>query len=288
MTIQTISSPGKAEHNEDLVSVFEQDGLTDIIVIDGATSVADHDYIDTENGDVVWFVREFAAALASTLAPSRSQERSVWLAIEHVRSVFEKRTSMVEVPLYAWPIAAMSWLRIWEEAGTVTVETYCLGDCKALLAGAQGEIVDLDPYVNDFEFVVQEEIARLSKEGVVDPVLRRKRLLPLLRSRRESQNLRERPGVLCLQPQNAFDARQRTVHALAGSTVLAMTDGFYRLVDMYKIYTDEELAGHCKARGLDAVLKELRDAEAAGAQGLAVKSADDASAVMWRSPGRHR
>lgn len=281
MTIQRISSPGRGGHNEDLIAVYESDGFTDIIVIDGATSVADEDYVNTGGGDVAWFVREFAAALESTIGASRSQDRSVWLAIEQVRAGFEKKTRGVAVPLYAWPIAAMAWVRIWEEAGSTTVETYCLGDCKALLYKADGTVLDLDPYVNEFEFVVQEEVARLNSEGITDQATRRERMLPLLRSRRESQNLNDKPIVLCLQPKGPFDARQRTFVAEEGSVVLAMTDGFYRLVDMYEVYTVEELAGRCVERGLDAMLKELRDLESAGATSLAVKSADDASAVMW-------
>jgi hypothetical protein len=283
MTIQRISSPGRGEHNEDLIAVYESEGLTDIIVIDGATSVADKDYVNTGGGDVAWFVREFAAALEQSIGASRSQERSVWLAVEQVRAAFEKKTRAVTVPLHAWPIAAMSWVRVWQEAGSTTVETYCLGDCKSLLYKPDGTVLDLDPYVNEFEFVVQEEVARLNSEGITDQAARRERMLPLLRARRESQNLNERPIVLCLQPKGPFDARQRTFVAEEGSTVLAMTDGFYRLVDMYEEYTVEELAGRCIERGLDAMLQELRDLESAGAKSLAVKSADDASAVMWTS-----
>lgn len=283
MTIQRISSPGRGEHNEDLVAVYESEGLTDILVIDGATSVADQDYINTGAGDVAWFVREFAAAIEMTIAASRSQERSVWLAIEQVRASYEKKTRGVTVPVYAWPIAALTWVRVWEEAGGITLETYCLGDCKALLRRPDGKVVDLDPFVNEFEFVVQEAVARLASEGVTDPATRKERMLPLLRSRRESQNLNERPIVLCLQPKGPFDARQRTFQAEMGSTVLAMTDGFYRLVDMYDLYTAEELAARCAEHGLDAMLKELRDTESAGARSLAVKSADDASAVMWNA-----
>jgi Protein phosphatase 2C len=285
MTIQRISLPGRGAHNEDLIAVHESEGLTDIIVIDGATSVADQDYINTGAGDVAWFVREFAAAIEGLIGASRTQERSVWLAVEQVRAAFEHKTRGLAVPLYASPIAALTWVRIWEEAGGITLETYCLGDCKSLLVTNGGALVDLDPYVNEFEFVVQQEVARLASEGVTDQVTRRERMLPLLRSRRESQHMKDRPTVLCLRPKGPFDARQRTFQAGAGSTVLAMTDGFYRLVDMYEVYTAEELAGRCVERGLETMMQELRDIEAAGATSLAVKSADDASVVMWSSDG---
>ena len=61
-----------------------------------------------------------------------------------------------------------------------------------------------------------------------------------------------------------------------------MTDGFYRLVDPYGLYTDAQLIGHCERRGLQSLLKELRGCERGdGDTGeRAVKSADDASAVF--------
>jgi hypothetical protein len=78
--------------------------------------------------------------------------------------------------------------------------------------------------------------------------------------------------VLCLAPQGA---------------VLATTDGYYRLVDSYGLYTIEEMAQRCRTDGLASLMDELLAFEAARASGsLAVKSADDASAVLWTGPAR--
>ena len=62
-----------------------------------------------------------------------------------------------------------------------------------------------------------------------------------------------------------------------------MTDGFYRLVDLYGLYTDAGLVEACIKRGLEAQLEELRNFEATGARtaARAVKAADDASAALW-------
>jgi hypothetical protein len=62
-----------------------------------------------------------------------------------------------------------------------------------------------------------------------------------------------------------------------------MTDGFYRLADPYAMYTPPALFDACLARGLDAMLAELRAAERGGGAGLSVKAADDASAVLWHA-----
>jgi hypothetical protein len=286
MTIQTISSPGHGDHNEDLIAVFQKEGLTDIIMMDGASSVADEDFIDRDAGDVAWFVRQFAASLAQTISASRSQEDSVRLALGQLRSEFHARTRGVTVPLYAWPIAAMTWVRIWEEGDSVTLEAYCLGDCKTMLRLPDHSVLDLDPYVNPQEGIVQGEVARLAQEGVDDPSTRRERLLPMLRARREFQNTTDAPIALVLQPNGPLQARTRTVQADPGAMLLMMTDGFYRLVDMYDLYTDEQLADACATRGLDALIQELREVESAGAATVSVKSSDDATAVTWRKGSR--
>jgi len=61
-----------------------------------------------------------------------------------------------------------------------------------------------------------------------------------------------------------------------------MTDGFYRLVDPYGLYDSAALARRCRSAGLAPLMDELRVFERARADAaLAVKSADDASALLW-------
>lgn len=286
MTIERIScAPGNGI-NEDLVAVFETDGLLDLLVVDGATSVADRDYVDAQGGDVAWFVQSFAGELARTIDAARSQADSVRLAVHAVRRAYADRTAGREVPLYAHPLAAMTWIRIRDRNGHSEASLYCLGDCKAFAIGADGKVADLDPYENPFETVVQDAVAQLGAEGIVDPVLRRQRLLPLLRARREDQHASPSPTVLCLAPQGEFSAREMTVRLAPGTAVLAMSDGFYRLADPYGLMTQDELARRCRAEGLDKLMRELRAFETARAGGaaLAVKNADDASAIMCIPP----
>ncbi|MGZ5200746.1 MAG: hypothetical protein ACXWC4_13320 [Telluria sp.] len=281
MTIHTVTSAGKNGHNEDLIAVFEREGWTDLVILDGATSVAGEDYVDPQAGDVVWFVRAFAAALGSVIDPARSQEDSVRVAIEQVRASFDARAAQVAVPMYAWPIAALSWVRLWHEAGTASLQGYFLGDCKTILQLSDGHAVDLDPWVNPYEAVVQQEVARLVAQGDDDPATRLERMLPMLRARREFQNSTDAPNSLCLRPGGPFDARQLSMELERGSMLLMMTDGFYRLADPYALYDDATLAQACRQRGLDTMCTELRAYEACGAGSLSVKRADDASAIAW-------
>jgi hypothetical protein len=205
------------------------------------------------------------------------------MAIADVRAQFMHLTAGRDVPVHAWPIAAMTWLRISHHDEAARATLYCLGDCKTLLYTTSGSCIDLDPFVNPQEAVLQDMIARLTADGIADPASRREQMLPMLRARRESQNLAPAPGVLCLDPNGSFQARLRSVELTHDASVLVMTDGFYRLVDLYGLYTDAALVEACIAYGLKAQLDKLRNYEATSARTAerAVKSSDDASAAIW-------
>jgi hypothetical protein len=283
MKIEHISAGASALRNDDHVAVFTSNGLTDIVVIDGGTSVAEQDYIDTIQGDVAWFVHAFTAALERTLASGRGQQDCVSMATSSVHAQFMQKMSGRSMPLHAWPIAAMTWIRIAQRDGAAKAMLYSLGDCKTLLRSVSGDCVDLDPFVNPQEAVLQDVIATLTTDGVDDPVHRRERMLPMLRARRENQNTAPAPSVLCLAPNGPFLARIRNIDLEPADSLLVMTDGFYRLVDTYGLHTDSTLMEACLERGLSAQLDELRTHEAASnATGArSVKAADDASAALW-------
>jgi hypothetical protein len=285
MTTEQISRAPGGGSNEDLIAVFESEETTDLLVLDGATSVADADYVDREQGDVAWFVQAFAAELRKAIAPGLSQGAAVHRAVDAVRHAYAAQAGAQAIPLYAHPLAALGWIRIRPQADHLALSLYCLGDCKAFALDAGGAVLDLDPYVNPHEAVLHEAIAALGLEGVADPAAKRARLLPMLRARRAFQHQSPAPDVLCLAPQGEFKARAYALRLPLDAAVLAMTDGYYRLVDSYGLYTIEELAQRCRTDGLAASMDELRAFEAARASAtLAVKSADDASAVLWTGP----
>jgi hypothetical protein len=119
-----------------------------VLVIDGGTSVADLDYIDPIRGDVAWCVQHVAAALEEIAPSNRSQQDSVQAAIGVVRARFDHATAGFAVPAYAWPIAALTWVRLVEHDGHLQATLHSLGDCKTLLRAANGAVSDPDPFVN--------------------------------------------------------------------------------------------------------------------------------------------
>ncbi|MFC0134010.1 hypothetical protein CR105_10595 [Massilia eurypsychrophila] len=280
MNIEQVSTAAGG-HNEDLVSVFRGEHCTDIVIIDGGTSVAKRDYIDPDGSDVVWFVTQFSAALRQSIRAGRSQDDSVAMAADAMRSQFVPRAQAASMPLYAYPIAAMTWVRVTEHDAGATLDLYCLGDCKAILRRPDGQVVDLDPFSNPQELVLQGEMDRLKRAGVTDPAQRLAALMPMLRSRRESQHAAPAPQVLCPAPRGPFQARRTTAQAEPGSMLLAMTDGFSRIYDTYHLRCLDSLVQWCLHEGLAPALASLRAFEADGGDTgqQSVKRADDASAV---------
>ena len=284
MSLKFVSSGAVAHHNEDWAGSYQGPGRTDLVIVDGGTSVADRDHVDPANGDVAWFVNRFAAALGDCITSGHEQHEAVHAAVDAVFAEFSARIAGQEVPCYAWPIAAMSWGRITGSSQDRHLSLYCLGDCKVLLRNPDGAVVDVDPWTNPQEAVLRAEIARLQAEGVQDAAERQARLLPLLRERRVYQNTVANPSVLCLRPVGAFAARRYTLPLAPGAAVLAMTDGFYRLVDTYGLHTNTSLFALCMDEGLEAALAALRRHEAdARAASSSVKRADDASAILWQA-----
>lgn len=287
MHIDIVSSGAQGQHNEDWAGSYGTPDRTDLVILDGGTSVADRDYIDQVDGDVVWFVKRIAAALGGGIDAGFDQESAVHRAVELSHQEFRARTHGQEVPLHAWPIAALGWVRAERHEAGHSLHGYCLGDCKLLLRTPDGAVSDLDPFVNPQEAILRAEIAKLQTDGLQDPVARRERLLPLLRTRRAFQNTVADTNVLCLHPNGRFGARIFSVEAPSGSAVLLATDGLFRLVDVYGLHTEASLFALCLEHGLDAALDQLRRHEAdtrAMASG-SVKAADDASGILWRPKG---
>jgi hypothetical protein len=287
---QAVSDAGGAKANEDLTAVFERPGTTDILVLDGATSLVEAGGEEEGSGggaDVVWFVRHFAAEFERALDGGAPRGALLGLAAQATGRAWEERAHGRVLEAWAWPVASLCWLRVTAgaagnagHAGHLT----SLGDCKAVLRQPDGRTRDLDPFDNAQEASLYGEVAVLRDAGVLDPAERFARLLPSLRARRTAQNLNPAPVVLGVRPQGPYATRELAFDLPPGATLLAMTDGFWRLVDPYGLMTPERLADACAREGLHAVLARLRDFErgAGGAVSLAVKRADDASAVIWR------
>lgn len=278
MQIKSLSTPAGNKTNEDLIHHFSHaDGTLDVLMFDGASSVSDQHYLDAALGDPAWFVQQFALALELVATPAQTQADSIMLALQVLRDQHSSVLQAAAMPAYAWPIAALTWLRV--HANGEDCSIYALGDCKSFLLDAQGKVTDLDPYENPQEGILKTAIEQLKQEGL-DEQARWARLLPMLRERRVAQNMHPQATILCLYPQGQFAAREYKIKLAASDRLFLMTDGFYRLVDSYHLYDEQSLMQACTTRGLETMMQELRAHETGKTGGMTVKKADDATVAM--------
>lgn len=287
MQLDALSTPAAANKtNEDLIiSLAHNEHLLDVLIFDGASSVSERHYLDAVLGDPAWFVQQFALALQQVVAPDVSQAGSVVRALDVMRGQHAALLTAT-VPPYAWPIAALTWVRLRDADdtghadGSVQASVYALGDCKLFLLDEHGAASDLDPYVNPQEGLLKTAIEQMKRDGL-DEQARWARLLPMLRDRRVSQNTSLQPSILCLHPQGPFAAREHRLIINKAARLVLMTDGFYRLVDSYHLYDDSGLLQACASQGLPALMQELRAYEAGkSGTGAVVKKTDDATVAM--------
>jgi len=279
----SVNDAGGSRRNEDHVAVIERNDVADILVLDGATALVDAGN-DGCSDDVVWFVQRFAREFERAVDAGSARSALLQTAALATASAWHVGTAGRQSPPYAWPVASLAWLRIGQRPdGGADVVLTSLGDCKALWRGPDGAVRDLDPIDNAQEASLYAEVAALREQGVDNAAERFARMLPLLRARRTAQNLDPAPVVLSVRPQGPFAIRETAFDAPPGSLLLAMTDGFWRLVDPYGLYATQSLMDACATGGPAHLLRALRAFEAGegGAESLAVKRADDASAVAW-------
>lgn len=164
------------------------------------------------------------------------------------------------------------------------IEIVMLGDCKVLLRRPDGRVEALDQSpVAPFDARVVDALRSIQAGGETE--LRRiaPRLTALIRENRRWKN---RPGGYgVLSPDPACLAFAETARRPAGEVthVLLATDGFYRLVDTYRMLTAAELMQATLERGLGPLYTELRRLEDSDPECLAyprLKARDDATAVV--------
>lgn len=269
--ISSLSEGTETHLNEDAYGYKTHNtGALDLWVIDGASSVADKNYIDQQSGDVRWYVSTLNQYLKEHAKPSSTQKDTIFNSLAFLKREFDRKAS--NMPKYAWPLAALSWIRI----SNNRITCLALGDCISLARCGQ-DTVNLDPYNNPQETVIKEEISALKEKGIVDI---KHHLLPLLRSRREEQHSAKSPDIMGFNPEAASNARTSN-HDIQGQTkLMLMSDGFFRVVDPYALYKAPDLISASFDKGLEALYKELRNHEAKTKERHTVKKADDATAII--------
>jgi hypothetical protein len=274
--IQMVTAPG-GRVNDDGMFVSGNAAW----IVDGATSVTPQRYCPGD-GDVSWFVQTLSSYLAQELAADCDTVIGLRRALTATRDMFlgligPARLGSLPADL---PSASLSVARIRDGS----LEIANIGDCKTIVRTRAGQTrpygtSDVERYDRKLVEFIKTQLG-MGKNYINDiwP-----ELLPMIRSNREMKN---KPGgywVADLSNIAATGLQEFKISMIDIDAIMMMTDGFYRAVDVYAMYTYENLIDAVRAEGLQTIVEKIRQIEiedAAGTRYPRIKLQDDATAIF--------
>lgn len=269
--VDTLSRPS-AVHNEDC---WGRSGDA-VWVMDGATGVWPVQRL-SPNSDAAWFVAEMDRALQSLCSSALDSGDMLAAAAEAVSA---KARAICDLDACApAELPSASFVAARRRGGQI--EFANLGDCVLLWRTAGGAaqrfgssgVARLDAALSQ-AFVDGMATGRALSDVQAD-------LAVMVRRHRTLMNTPEGYWILDLSAAGA--PHTQTMVTDGPVEVLLMSDGFYRLADVFDRYDDDRLMDAARAQGLAALYEELRGLEAADPDGATYprgKPRDDATAVL--------
>jgi protein phosphatase 2C-like protein len=278
--LSAVTAPAQAV-NEDAYGVYpDRESPCAVWVLDGVTGLNDRALLPGPT-DAAWFVAQVQEILPALL--SHEVERPIpalvrALAARQAEAWLDTRGADDSET----PAASFAMVRMLDDE----IEITRLGDCSVLVERQNGFVDVLrNAALERLELKIKQTIVELRVNGLEDLAEIQSRLLPALRAQRLRRNHAGGYGVLAPEPECLDLLRIERMPAAGVRRILLVSDGFYRLVDVYGTLRDAELIRRTEEQGADGLLAELRAIEAAdpnGARYPRLKLGDDATAVLLR------
>ncbi len=277
--IDAISIAGDAINEDRIGHARYPSGVAAAWVIDGATGLADREWVSQGPTDAAWLADALSQRLtaddpASVPAPAYFARQVAAIGADYRAAVPDWRM----LPSWVLPSAATMWLR---RVGA-RVELAWLGDCVALIEQDGGLVVAGAEEARSWEDDINRVVgARLAAEPTLaTPVMAA--VMDELRTRRARLNQPDGYWMLGVDPRAAAAMDVRTLALAAPARALIVSDGLWRLVDHFHVYDAAGLLRAAFDAGLAALLAELRGLEGDDADCRRVprvKPRDDASGL---------
>ncbi|OLP44460.1 protein phosphatase 2C domain-containing protein [Rhizobium oryziradicis] len=279
--IDTITDPGKDDRaNEDRLG-YNGDCA---FVLDGATGLGDHQYMEGFGSDAAWMAQFAAKRLINELSVDTLVTELIRAIAFDAHELFTATAG--EQPRYAWPLCALAALRLTPDGA----EFIGLGDSVVYILHDDGRVDSLTALPDAFEREQMaarahvERVGSIGKSGVAahDP-----QTLSELRRAREKQNTPDGwIWSLGLVPDAADHLARADIIFTGGATALIASDGLADLVSLYHAYDPATLIKRASTVGLKALVAELRhlerDVDPDGVQFPRFKQCDDTTAILCR------
>jgi hypothetical protein len=279
--LDRISLPGRADKpNEDAMG--ESGAIA--FVLDGATGLGDEPLMRADS-DAAWVARTASAALQRH-APGFAGDLDslVFKATSDVERAFRAERVRETYESFEIPWATLAICGV--TAGALNLAF--LGDSRLLVRDENGDIHHFGAplkYRKGEQALAQKMIAE-AKGGRLGIESIRESVMPQLRASRARVNTPDGYWLLGPDPRAAAHVVKSQMRMGAGAMAMLMTDGFYALIEDYKVYTDASLIKAALGKGLAALGDELREIELNDPMGKKfprMKTSDDATAMLVRA-----
>ena len=168
------------------------------------------------------------------------------------------------------------------------LEAAVLGDCEVVVLGARRVRVVSDARLRRLDRLAVDDLRRRLRTGA-EPSVARRSILPLLRQHRESMNQQGTYWVVGQEPEAARHLRRGRFSIAETRAILVASDGFFRLVDVFRVYPSRAaLLAAALARGLEELGERLRSLERSPGSARTYprfSDEDDATAVLLQPVG---
>ncbi len=248
--LEAISSKGLKEVNED--SLYCDSKIA--MVVDGASSLAE----SRGESSARWLVDRFVRYVVSSYDDGVSLKELVREAINRVVESYVREYGEPVEDRAFWPSASASIILVRGEY----LEYMVFGDSPIILYPKASEPI----VVRDYRLVqLDEEVVRLIHRHIVDgmefsQVYRE--VLPVLRKHRRMLCTPEGYAAISLDIACVEHALYGRVRAEELEYVIMSTDGFMRIVDVFRYIEDyETLLSEALSKGLASLLVKLRELE---------------------------
>jgi len=250
-------------------------------VIDGATSVAERDWLGAGRGDVAWYSNALSEALRAAAADGLAPRALHAAAVRALASDYRGRLEAARAtpPLHARPMAALTLLRVAEGRA----ELFHLGDCAAFALAGGGVRRLSAAEKRDTAVESRGRIEAVQRTVGFAPKAIWEDRLPALRRERDAQLSQPVLNVSTPDVTASFGGHEASLD-LAGATALVlMSDGYERFAETYDLGDAATMIRRTVAEGPERLLAELRGFEAADAdcrRAPRLKPSDDATCLV--------
>lgn len=278
-----LTIPGTKSFNQDQFGFVLADSSAACWVIDGATPIDNTSFIPSAN-DTSWFVQHVHQELIKLSLKDGIPDDIFENVIQNVSSLYDIMVGGIDkVPIELRPLAAISWVRITRIASNYLIEYAGFADCYAIIQQSDGNHIPLNDFNIYDNTIIENKIINLHKQGIREQELLRKYLVEDLKHDRIKQNLERTSQILGLQVDAINNINKKTLSLDFPFHILLASDGFFRIIDMYKRYSLEELLSKVITHGLGSIYNELSNLENSDNLCLKyprIKVSDDITALL--------